>query len=118
MVSGLAGDDKGKPLTGATIALKINKDSVIIKLNISDANGRYAFTSIPAGLYFITVSHVGRLPANSAVFEVKDGQTANVPPISLSPVPRELQQAQVTGYEAVGRGQARQDRAQCGKLHQ
>ncbi len=96
MVSGFAGDDKGKPLAGATIALKTSKDSVIIKLNISDANGRYAFTSIPAGLYFITVSHVGRLPANSAVFEVKDGQTANVPPINLSPVPHELQQAQVT----------------------
>src|ERR1700722_20216679 len=99
MVSGFAGDDKGKPLAGATIALKTNKDSVIIKLNISDANGRYAFSSIPAGRYFITVSHVGYLPAGSAAFEVKEDGMANVSPISLSPVSRELKQVQVTGMK-------------------
>lgn len=96
MVSGFAGDEKGKPLAGATISLKTSQDSVIIKLNISDANGRYAFSSISAGLYFITASHVGYLPANSTVFEVKEDGTANISPVSLSPVPRELQQAQVT----------------------
>jgi iron complex outermembrane recepter protein len=97
MVSGFAGDDKGKPLAGATITLKTNKDSVIIRLNISDANGRYTFSSVPAGLYFITVSHIGYLSAGSAAFEVKDDKVANVPPISLSPMPHELRQAQVTG---------------------
>jgi hypothetical protein len=96
MVSGFAGDANGKPLPGATIALKTRRDSVIIKLNISDAGGRYAFSSIPAGLYFITVSHVGYLPANSAFFEVKGDGTVTIPPISLIPVPRELQQAEVS----------------------
>ena len=98
-VSGSAEDNKGKPLAGATIALKINKDSVIIKLNVSDASGRYAFSSIPTGLYFITVSHVGYLPVNSAVFEVKEGGAVNVSPIGLSPVSRELKQVQVTGMK-------------------
>jgi iron complex outermembrane receptor protein len=98
-VSGSAEDNKGKPLAGATIALKINKDSVIIKLNVSDASGRYAFSSIPTGLYFITVSHVGYLPVNSAVFEVKEGGAVNVSPIGLSPVSRELKQVQVTGIK-------------------
>jgi iron complex outermembrane receptor protein len=96
MVSGFVGDAKGKSVPGATIALKTRADSVIIKLNISDTNGRYAFPSIPAGLYFITVSHVGYLPANSAAFEVKDNRTVTVAPISLTIVTHELQQAQVT----------------------
>jgi len=96
MVNGFAGDAKGKPLPGATIALKARADSVIIKLNISDTTGRYAFSSIPAGLYFITVSHVGYLPANSGSFEVKDDGTITIPPISLTSVTHELQQAQVT----------------------
>lgn len=96
MVSGFAGDDKGKPLPGATITLKTSRDSIIIKLNISDANGRYAFSSIPAGLYFITVSHVGYVPGGSAVFEVKADRTASIPAISLSSLSRELKQAQVT----------------------
>jgi iron complex outermembrane receptor protein len=96
MVSGFAGDAKGKPLPEATVALKTRGDSVITKLNISDANGRYAFSSIPAGLYFITVSHAGYLPANSAAFEVKDNGTVTIPPISLTSVTHELQQAQVT----------------------
>jgi iron complex outermembrane recepter protein len=97
MVSGFAGDAKGKPLPGVTIALKTRGDSVIIKLNISDTDGRYAFSSIPAGLYFITVSHVGYLPANSAAFEVKDDRPVTIPPISLTSDPRQLQEAQVTG---------------------
>jgi outer membrane receptor protein involved in Fe transport len=96
MVSGFVGDAKGKSVPGATIALKTRADSVIIKLNISDTNGRYAFSSIPAGLYFITVSDVGYLPANSAAFEVKDNRTVTVAPISLTIVTHELQQAQVT----------------------
>ena len=96
MVSGFAGDDKGKPLAGATITLK-TKDSVVIKLNISDASGRYAFSSIPAGLYFVTISHVGYLPANSAAFEVKQDGTATISPVSLTPAPHELKEAQVTG---------------------
>jgi iron complex outermembrane recepter protein len=99
MVSGFAGDDKGKPLAGATIALKTSKDSVIIKLNVSDANGRYVFSSIPAGHYFVTVSHVGYLPAGSAAFEIKEGSTANISPIGLSPVSRELKEAQVNGIK-------------------
>ena len=96
MVSGFAGDDKGKPLAGATITLK-TKDSVVIKLNISDASGRYAFSSIPAGLYFVTISHVGYLPANSAAFEVKQDGTATISPVSLTPAPHELKEALVTG---------------------
>jgi iron complex outermembrane receptor protein len=93
---GLQEMTKGKPLVGATITLK-TKDSVVVKLNISDAGGRYAFSSIPAGLYFVTISHVGYLPANSAAFEVKEDGTATIPPISLTPVPHELKEAQVTG---------------------
>jgi len=96
MVSGFAGDAKGKPLSGATVSLKTSRDSVLIKLNISDVNGRYAFSSIPGGLYFVTVSHVGYVPANSAAFAVKGDGAITIPGISLTPVARDLQQAQVT----------------------
>jgi len=99
MVKGFAGDNKGKPLSGATISLKTSKDSVIIKLNISDADGHFTFSSVPAGLYFITVSHIGYLAAGTAAFEVKDDKVVNIPSISLSPVPHVLRQAQVTGMK-------------------
>jgi len=98
-ISGFAKDYQGKPLAGASVALKKSKDSSIVKLGIPDAGGRYEFSAVPAGYYFITVSHVGYAPGNSASFNVTDGPAAEVPPIMLEPASRELKQAEVAAFK-------------------
>jgi iron complex outermembrane receptor protein len=95
-ISGIVGDNQGKLLAGASVALKKAKDSVLVKLSLSDINGQYSFSSIPAGSYFITVSHINFLPGSSAVFSVTVSGTSQVPPIELARAPGELQSAQVT----------------------
>jgi iron complex outermembrane receptor protein len=94
-IAGSAQDDQGKPLAGASIALKKNKDSSVVKLGISNAEGQYEFPSIPGGLYFVTVSHVGYAPRNSAAFTAGEGTIVHIPPIVLARASRELKEVEI-----------------------
>jgi iron complex outermembrane recepter protein len=96
-ISGVVKDSRGKLLANASVALKKTKDSSLFKLSLSDTGGHYSFLAIPAGTYFIAVSHIAYLSGNSAAFSVADGAATQVPSIELSTAPRELRQAQVTG---------------------
>ncbi|HXB09902.1 MAG TPA: carboxypeptidase-like regulatory domain-containing protein, partial [Puia sp.] len=58
-VTGFARDDKGKPLAGASVALKNDKDSSLVKLSISAPSGQYEFSPVAPGRYFVTISHIG-----------------------------------------------------------
>jgi iron complex outermembrane receptor protein len=95
-INGIVRDDQGKLLADASVILKKGKDSALVKISLSDNNGQYIFSSIPAGSYFITASHVACQPSNSAVFTIAGTGAIRVPPLELSRASRELQQAQVT----------------------
>src|SRR5882757_4420444 len=81
-INGVTQDDQGKPLAGSSIALKKTKDSSVVKLGVSDAAGKYEFKDIPAGNYFINISHVGYTPRNTAAFEVSGEGITNAPAIN------------------------------------
>ena len=94
-VTGVVLDDQGKPLASASIALEKAADSSVVKLSISDPNGQYAISTVAAGVYFLTVSHIGYLPRSSANFEL--GREGNFPmsEIRLMPLTAQLQQTVV-----------------------
>lgn len=92
-IIGISQDAQGNPLGGASITLKNNKDSSLVKLSISTSTGQFEFSTIPPGNYFISVSHVGYLSRNSAVFEVKPDSLSLVPAILLPQASRELKEA-------------------------
>jgi iron complex outermembrane recepter protein len=96
-IRGIVRDNQGKFLAGASVALKKEKDSALVKISLSDNNGQYSFSFIPPGNYFITVSHVTYSPASSSIFTVTGNGASQVPPIELIRASHELQQAQVTG---------------------
>src|SRR6202000_49981 len=98
-VTGLAQDDQGKPLAGASIALKNNKDSSVVKLSISNTSGQYSFSSIAPGSYFVTISHIGYASQSSANFETRADGNVRMPAISLTHVSRELKQTVVTAQK-------------------
>ncbi|HEV3324640.1 MAG TPA: outer membrane beta-barrel family protein [Puia sp.] len=98
-ISGFIKDSQGKPLAGASVALKKRYDSSIIKLGISDTTGRYSFSAIPAGAYFVAVSHVGYTPANSTPFGIADYSATQAPTVILVRASRELKEAEVTAVK-------------------
>lgn len=94
-IAGISRDDQGKPLAGASVALKKNKDSSVVKLSISTPTGQFEFSTVPPGDYFISVSHVGYIPRNSAAFEVKTDGLTRLPAIDLSHASKDLKEAVV-----------------------
>jgi iron complex outermembrane recepter protein len=95
-ITGLAQDDQGKPLTGASATLKNNKDSSVVKLSISNSTGQYEFTAITHGQYFVTISHIGYATQSSANFETIGDGSFKIPTIMLARTSRELKQTVVT----------------------
>ena len=67
-VSGSAVDTKNTPVESATISLMKSKDSSIIKIALSNKAGKFSFTGIPYGNYFITISSVNFNTVNSGIY--------------------------------------------------
>jgi len=98
-VTGLTQDDQGKPLAGASIALKNNKDSSVVKLSISNSTGQFTFEAIAPGRYFVTISHIGYAVQSSASFETPPEGNIHLPTVVLVRAPRELRQTVVAAQK-------------------
>ena len=74
-VSGSTVDTKNVPVQSATISLMKSKDSSIIKIAVSDKAGKFSFTGISFGSYFITTSAVSFAKTNSPGFIISENNT-------------------------------------------
>lgn len=74
-VSGIAVDTKNVLVESATISLMKSKDSSIIKIAVTDKDGKFSFTGIPFGSYFITISAISFVKTNSPVFMISETNT-------------------------------------------
>lgn len=99
-ISGLAKDEQGKTLSGASIALKKAADSSVVKLAVSNAAGKYEFSDIQPGKYFINVSHVGLLAQNTTAFEM-NGTGVSVPDVVLVKSDGKMKEVVVTSRKPV-----------------
>ena len=79
-VSGSTVDTKNVPVESATISLMKSKDSSIIKIAVSDKAGKFSFTGISFGSYFITTSAVSFAKTNSPVFIISENNTTYLSP--------------------------------------
>lgn len=81
-ITGLITDEAKKPIKGASVTLHKAKDSSVVKIAITNADGVYTFNSI-AGKYFISVSNLGFAKYSSTIFDVATSDY-NSPAITLS----------------------------------
>lgn len=100
-VTGSARNEDGNPLAGASISFKKEKDSSLVKLEVSGADGQFEFSGIPSGRYFIYISHIGYVPASSAIFQVQEDGTTQVPPIRLKRTSGNLKEAVVSTHRPI-----------------
>ena len=68
-ILGKVSDEKGNPLTGATVAVQAQKNSVL-----TDATGNYFIKAAP-GSYSLTASYVGYNPQTIQITVTADGNT-------------------------------------------
>jgi iron complex outermembrane recepter protein len=96
-IDGTVKDDQGKPLANASIALKKTKDSSVVKLNITNAEGKYHFTHIGAGSYFVAITHVGYTTKTSGSIEVSGEGNVTIPEVTVPKQTGRLKEVTVTG---------------------
>ncbi len=88
-IVGVAKDEQGKLLNAASVTLHKAKDSAVVKISISDAEGKFSFSNISQGNYFISISSVGYVIGRSVVFEVKE-QQVTAPLVALVKASKKL----------------------------
>ena len=69
-VTGTAINVKNVPVESATVSLIRSKDSSVYKIALTNKGGKFSFTGIQYGSYFITTSYVGYGLINSAIFPI------------------------------------------------
>ena len=96
-VSGSAMDTKNAPIESATISLMKSKDSSIVKIAVSNKAGKFSFNNIPYGNYFITITSVNFIAANSILFSIAENNKAVIlDTLTLQPLAKNLAAVIVT----------------------
>ncbi|WP_410221170.1 outer membrane beta-barrel family protein [Pedobacter sp.] len=98
-ISGLIKDETGLPLENVTIRL-LTTDSALVKLEISNKEGRYTFGQLNPGSFIVKISSTGYLPAYSTVFKF-EGRDMTIPEIILHKTVQELKGVTITASKPV-----------------
>ena len=100
-ISGTVKDQQGKSVSGSTVSLLNAKDSSVIKLAASNNEGQYAFNSIKAGTYLVSITHVGYANSYSSSFEFSGTGETSAPAVALNKLAAELKGVTVTSKKPI-----------------
>jgi TonB-linked SusC/RagA family outer membrane protein len=90
-ITGTVTSATGQPLAGAVVSIAAARRSTV-----TDPQGRYTLTAVPAGTFTVTVSRLGQSPASRQV-SVAAGQTAAAS-FQLAAAPVALEAVVAVGY--------------------
>ena len=89
-------DESGRGIDGATVSLLNAKDSLLVKVNLTEKDGAVTFDNIKNGSYLLKVSVVGYSTASLQAFIVGSGdKQVTVPDIVLTKKVSELNEVTV-----------------------
>lgn len=95
-ITGIVKDQQGKGLEKSTVTLLNAKDSSVVKLAVSGADGRFSVNTGRSGNFLVSVSHVGLATSYSKVVEVSGSGSTDLGDISLSKSTGDLKAITVT----------------------
>ena len=95
-ITGQIKDQQGKPLANTTVSLLNAKDSSVVKLAATNAEGVYSFINIKPGNYVVNASHVGYAPQYSASFSYSGSQETTLGEVQMNKLTGELKGVVVT----------------------
>jgi len=96
-VSGHVIDTTGKPVPFATAALTRVSDSTVIKSTTANNAGIFHIDGVQPGKYLLRITAVGYQPYQSAVFEINQGQAADLGSLVIKQTGRQLSEVVIRG---------------------
>jgi iron complex outermembrane receptor protein len=98
LIKGSVQDENKSPLEAASISLIKGTDTLSFKNEVSNKEGKYSFSAIPAGSYYIRISSIGHVRVDGTVFTVVSGmKTLELPAFNLQKQNNELASVAVVG---------------------
>lgn len=94
-ISGVVKDDQGKAIEKSTASLLRAKDSSVVKLAVTAADGKFIFQAGP-GKYLVSTSHVGHSTVYSKAFEVSGSGDMDLGTITMTKLTADLKAVTVT----------------------
>ncbi|MFT3681504.1 MAG: outer membrane beta-barrel family protein [Ferruginibacter sp.] len=95
-VNGVVKDNNSKPLQSVTVSLLQAKDSGLVKIDVSDKEGKFSINSAREGDFLLSYSSVGFEKKYSEVFSVTSGNNVTVKEILLDPTTGNLKGVTIT----------------------
>ncbi|QHV95369.1 outer membrane beta-barrel protein [Spirosoma endbachense] len=97
-IGGLIRDTQNRALSGATVILQERQDSTTHQAGLSDADGKFAFKSLPKGDYLLRCSYVGFQPYKSGLLSITETQPVLQLPVIIlqTSTPKTLSEVVVT----------------------
>jgi len=99
-VTGLIADERLRPVEFADVALFRAADSVFVTGSVSDAKGRFSFSPVDTGQYYVTYSFIGYETGCSETFTVVKGKRLDLGTLRLHLSPEQLDEVVVQGRRA------------------
>ncbi len=96
-ISGSVTDDQNKPLEKSTVSLLRGKDSGLVKITITGADGNFSFNAAD-GNYLVSITHVGYITTYSKKITVS-GSNISLPAIQLNKIASNLQGVTVSSQK-------------------
>ncbi len=94
-ISGLIKDEQGKALPSASVSLLKARDSALVKIAVTDKEGKYEFENITQGKYLVSISSIGYKKNFSSQINVA-GKDVQVPAVTALQNAKDLGNVTVT----------------------
>lgn len=100
-ITGKIADHELKPLAFANVVLYKSMDSLMVKGEISDDQGKFVIDYLNDGAYFLEISYVGLPTLTTGEIQLNPGQTVNLTELRLNGPTENLTEVVVTGKKAL-----------------
>jgi iron complex outermembrane receptor protein len=98
-ISGKITDEKGDPLTGAVAELRNASDSTLAKVNVADVEGKFSFTNVKEGNYYLKTSLTGFTQYSGSSFSYDGSSQKQLPAVKMVVSPTTLNQVEVSAIK-------------------
>jgi iron complex outermembrane receptor protein len=98
-ISGKISDEKNEPLTGAVAELRNASDSTLAKVNVADVEGKFSFTNVKQGDYYLKTTLTGFNQYSGSAFTYDGSSHKELTAVKMSVSTTTLKQAEVSAIK-------------------